>query len=99
SFHALDLALGVGDDPLARNQLRGFGADVRDPDVIFKEVLGLLRRAPLRHIHALNRDPDAARRSIAGADAAGGWRGHAARREAIEFVDVFGLIVHLSSGL
>ena len=47
ALDALDLAVGVGDDPLARDELRRFRPDVRDADVVLKEVLLLARRAAL----------------------------------------------------
>jgi hypothetical protein len=52
--------------------------------VILKEVLAVLDRAPLGHVHALDLDADAARRSITGADA---LRPEAVRRGAVRILE------------
>src|SRR5262245_28718966 len=38
SFDALHLAVGIGDDPLARDELRDIGAAIRDADVILEQI-------------------------------------------------------------
>ena len=91
TLDALDLAVGVGDDPFARDQLRRFVADVRDAHVVLEEVLALARRAALGHVGALDLDAYAARRSIAGAHTAGRGGRALPQIRRIGFFRVFGV--------
>src|SRR5438034_2100212 len=58
-FHPLHIAVGVGDDPLAADELAGLAADVRDPHAVGEEIVVLARLAPLFDVHALYFDADA----------------------------------------
>src|SRR5205814_8764093 len=58
TLHPLGIAVGVGDDPLAADQLRRLRADVRDPHAIGEEVIVLARLASLLDVHALHFDAD-----------------------------------------
>jgi hypothetical protein len=78
----------LGDDPLAGDELRRFRADVRDANVVLKQVLLLAGGAPLGEEFAADFDTDPARGAIARADAlhgrirggVGGPAGAASRR-------------------
>ena len=90
-LHALDLTVGVGDDPLARDQLGRLAADVRDAHVVLEQVLRVAWGAALGHVRALDLDAYSARRSIAGAHAPAGWGAPLTRTNLFGFFRIFGV--------
>src|ERR1051325_3835143 len=61
----LDVAVAVGDDPLAADELHALAAGVRDADVVGEEVVVLARLAALADVFALHFDADPARDGLA----------------------------------
>ena len=72
----IDLAIGIGDDPFARDQLCDLGAHVGDADVILEQVRSITRGAAVGNELAEDLDADPSCRGIAHPDAACGRIGH-----------------------
>jgi hypothetical protein len=82
---ALDFTVGVGDDPLARDELRDFGPQVGDAHVILKQVRSILWGAAVGQELALHLNPDAAGGDVARPNPANRRVGHIVDWEALEF--------------
>src|SRR5579863_4273005 len=64
-LHPLHLAIAIGDDPLAADQLHRLAVEVGDADAVGEEVVVLLRRAALGVVEARHLDADAASHRVA----------------------------------